>query len=217
MAKQKLFTNSERVRRGIGQSSVCPQCGHDTVDILHVLRDFSIANDVWKLVVPPEKQTRFFSDPFQIWFSPNLCCYIKMQDMGTTWSCLFGLIAWRIWKNRNLFIFQNIKWTNHDVLKSSISWAHHFEPFLCGNKDRPNSSVIFHHSSQDWMNLFTDGAVARISGNASVGGVVRDRNGSWILGFTHYLGRCSPLDAELWGILDGIFILLNKGFKKVRI
>lgn len=77
--------------------------------------------------------------------------------------------------------------------------------------------MIFHHSSQDWMNLFTDGAVARISGNASVGGVVRDRNGSWILGFTHYLGRCSPLDAELWGILDGIFILLNKGFKKVRI
>ncbi|KAH1106567.1 hypothetical protein J1N35_010335 [Gossypium stocksii] len=29
--------------------------------------------------------------------------------------------------------------------------------------------------------------------------------------------RCSPLEAELWGILDGILILLSKGYKKVQI
>ncbi|KAA3459823.1 Retrovirus-related Pol polyprotein LINE-1 [Gossypium australe] len=133
---------------GIGQSSECPQCGHDTEDILHMLRDFSTSKEVWKLVVPPEKQA---------------------------------------------------------------SWAQHFEPFLRGNKDRPSSSVIHHHFlvSHDWVQLFTDGAVARASENASTGGVVRDRDGNWILGFTHYLGR--PLEAELWGILDGILILLNKG------
>ncbi|XP_052886977.1 uncharacterized protein LOC128295438 [Gossypium arboreum] len=127
----------------------------------------------------------------------NLDSTLKDWDMGTTWSCLFGLISWRIWKNRNLFIFQNIKWTDHDVLKSSISWAHHFEPFSRGNKDRPNSSVILHHFSQDLVYLFTDRAVARASGNASAGGMVRDRDGSWILGFKHYLGRCcSPLEAS---------------------
>ncbi|MBA0634063.1 hypothetical protein Godav_022221, partial [Gossypium davidsonii] len=57
---------------------------------------------------------------------------------------------------------------------------------------------------------------AKASGNASVGGVVRDRVSNWILGFNHYLGRCSPLEAELRGILDGIFIV-PKGYKKVRI
>ncbi|KAA3476291.1 putative LRR receptor-like serine/threonine-protein kinase [Gossypium australe] len=60
-------------------------------------------------------------------------------------------------------------------------------------------------------------AVARISENAAVGGMVRDWNGNWILGYTHYLGRCSPLEAELWGVLDGVLILLNKGYKKVKI
>ncbi|KAK5795421.1 hypothetical protein PVK06_036687 [Gossypium arboreum] len=141
----------------------------------------------------------------------------SFSDKGITWSCLFGLITWRIWKNRNLFIFQNINWTAYDVLKSSLSWAQHFEPFLLRTKARSSSSGFHHHFSQDWVHLFIDGAMARASENASAGGVVRDRDVNWILGFTHYLGRCSPLEAELWGILDGILILLNKGYKRVRI
>ncbi|KAH1048328.1 hypothetical protein J1N35_039112 [Gossypium stocksii] len=64
---------------------------------------------------------------------------------------------------------------------------------------------------------FAGEQLARAFGNASAGGVVRDRDGNWILGFTHYLGRCSPLEAELWSILDGILILLNKGYKRDKI
>ncbi|KAK5770916.1 hypothetical protein PVK06_047075 [Gossypium arboreum] len=47
--------------------------------------------------------------------------------------------------------------------------------------------------------------------------MVHDQVGNWILGFTHYLGRCLSLEVELWGILDGVLILLNKGYKKVQI
>ncbi|KAL1185378.1 hypothetical protein V6Z11_A01G111000 [Gossypium hirsutum] len=169
-----------------------------------------MAKEVWELVVPPEKQSKFFSDPFQIWFSSNPYCHSKMQDKGITWSCLFGLIAWRIWKSKNLFIFQSINWTAYDVIKSSLSLAQHFEPFLIGTKVRSTSSEIHHHFSEDWVHLFSDG-------NALAGEVVRGRNGNWILEFTHYLSNCSPLEAEFWGILDGILILLNKGYKRVNI
>ncbi|KAK5776256.1 hypothetical protein PVK06_044215 [Gossypium arboreum] len=140
-------------------------CGHDTKDIIHVLRDCSKAKEVWKLVVPSEKQARFFSDLFQIWFSTKLCCHLKMQDKEITWSCLFGLIAWRIWKNRNLFIFQNINWTAHDVLKSSLGWAQHYEFFSIGTKNRSTFSEIHHYISDEWVHLFTDRIVARASGN----------------------------------------------------
>ncbi|KAG8473137.1 hypothetical protein CXB51_035140 [Gossypium anomalum] len=105
-AKQRLLTNSERVRRGFGQSSLCSLCGHDSEDLLHVLRDCLIAKETWMLVVPTEKISR---------------------------------------------------------------------------------------------------------------GVVRDQEGNWILGYTHYLGRFSPLETELWGILDGILISLSKGYKKVKL
>lgn len=45
--KQKLLTNLERVRRTIGQTSVCPICQFHTEDVLHVLRDDPAANEVW--------------------------------------------------------------------------------------------------------------------------------------------------------------------------
>ncbi|KAK5834247.1 hypothetical protein PVK06_018124 [Gossypium arboreum] len=61
--------------------------------------------------------------------------------------------------------------------------------------------------------LSTDGAVARDSGYAATGGVVRYHVGNWIIGFTRFLGVCSPFEAEVWGILDGILILLNKGYR----
>ncbi|KAH1030700.1 hypothetical protein J1N35_042874 [Gossypium stocksii] len=73
------------------------------------------------------------------------------------------------------------------------------------------------HLAANWVHLFSDGVVARDSDNALPGGVVRDRNGNWILGYNHFLGRCSPLEAELWSIHDGLLILLSRGYKKARI
>ncbi|KAH1039675.1 hypothetical protein J1N35_041418 [Gossypium stocksii] len=62
--------------------------------------------------------------------------------------------------------------------------------------------------------LSTDGAVARDSGHTAIGGVVRGKDGNWIIGFGHYLGVCSSSKAEVWSILDGILLLLNKGYRQ---
>lgn len=48
-----------------------------------------------------------------------------------------------------------------------------------------------------------------MSGHATAGGSVRDKEGNWIVGFYRFLDKCSIFDAELWGILDGL-ILFNK-------
>ncbi|MBA0629566.1 hypothetical protein Godav_024105, partial [Gossypium davidsonii] len=57
----------------------------------------------------------------------------------------------------------------------------------------------------------------RNSGSAFAGSVVRDPVGNWILRFNCYLGRCTPFEVELWGILDKLLILLNKGYKRATI
>ncbi|KAL1071464.1 hypothetical protein V6Z11_D11G091000 [Gossypium hirsutum] len=113
--QQKLLTNSERARRRIGHCSSCPICGHDIEDLVHVLRDCPSAQDVWRLVIPDQLKQRFFSVSFQDWLSLNLCFHERLQDYGLMWSCLFGLVTWRLWKNRNLFSFniflgQHRKW-----------------------------------------------------------------------------------------------------------
>ncbi|KAA3460126.1 reverse transcriptase [Gossypium australe] len=217
VASQRILTNSERFRRGFGQSSACSRCGHDLEDIMHALRDCPTAKEAWLLVVPPNKQSRFFSDSMQNWLSFNLSCHIKLQDKGITWSCLFGILAWRLWKNRNLLIFQNIDWTPLELIKSSLSWAQNFEAFTTRPKLNDNSPEQLQHCSNNWVFLYSDGAVERDSENGAAGGVVRDRDGNWVVGYTHYLGKCSPLEAELWSILDGVFILINRGYKKIKI
>ncbi|KAK8713068.1 hypothetical protein V6N13_148295 [Hibiscus sabdariffa] len=43
-----------------------------------------------------------------------------------------------------------------------------------------------------------------IDGSSACGGVLRSHQGAWITGFTKYIGRCSVLEAELWGIASGL-------------
>lgn len=109
--QQRLLTSSERVRKGIGHCSSCTLCGHEIEDLAHVLQDCPFAKDVWMLVLPRQLEQRLFSSPFPYWFSLNLCFQGQLQDSGLSWPCLFGLISWCIWKNRNLSIFQKLSWS----------------------------------------------------------------------------------------------------------
>ncbi|MBA0828189.1 hypothetical protein Goarm_012897, partial [Gossypium armourianum] len=54
-------------------------------------------------------------------------------------------------------------------------------------------------------------------GFATTGGIVHDHSGQWILGYNRFLGSCSVFEAELWGILDGLSILIDRGYKEVQI
>ncbi|KAA3459207.1 reverse transcriptase [Gossypium australe] len=56
--KQKLLTNSERMRRGIGQSNSCALCGNEIEDMVHVLRDCPTAKDMWMHVIPSQLMQR---------------------------------------------------------------------------------------------------------------------------------------------------------------
>lgn len=45
--------------------------------------------------------------------------------------------------------------------------------------------------------MCTDGAVSTSSGHAVGGGVVRDHQRNWILGYNRFLGYCTPFEVEL--------------------
>ncbi|MBA0819897.1 hypothetical protein Gohar_025622, partial [Gossypium harknessii] len=59
------------------------------------------------------------------------------------------------------------------------------------------------HTEGTWVHLFSDGAVERATGNASVRGVICDQAGNWILGYNRYLDSCTPFEAKLWGYQQG--------------
>ncbi|MBA0816797.1 hypothetical protein Gohar_001420, partial [Gossypium harknessii] len=55
-----------------------------------------------------------------------------------------------------------------------------------------------------WICICSDGAVKVNLGSASAGGILKDQNGEWIIGFNCRIGICFVFEAELWGILDGV-------------
>nr|KYP54715.1 Putative ribonuclease H protein At1g65750 family [Cajanus cajan] len=59
------------------------------------------------------------------------------------------------------------------------------------------------------LKLNCDGAVSR-ENMASCGGVIRDSDGRFVVAFTGKLGMCSILKSELWAILHGLRILVNR-------
>ena len=48
------------------------------------------------------------------------------------------------------------------------------------------------------------------------GGLVRDEHGSWIGGFTRYIGSTNSFIVELWGFREGLLLCCNLNIDFLR-
>ena len=64
--------------------------------------------------------------------------------------------------------------------------------------------------------LNTDGA-RKGNGEASAGGLLRDCHGNFIHGFSANLGVCSVIKAELWGVLHGLRMAWDLGYRRIQV
>ncbi|KAF7826059.1 ribonuclease H [Senna tora] len=69
----------------------------------------------------------------------------------------------------------------------------------------------------NWYKINTDGSVVGEQGMAGCGGIIRNDQGNWISGFLSFIGSCSVLDAELWGIYRGLVLVKKKGLQRVMV
>lgn len=65
--------------------------------------------------------------------------------------------------------------------------------------------------------MYTDGAVKMDAIFAAPGGVTFKQDGEWVLGFNRNLGLCAAFDTKLWGILEGLTLIHERGYQKVMI
>ncbi|KAE8708775.1 hypothetical protein F3Y22_tig00110332pilonHSYRG00184 [Hibiscus syriacus] len=59
----------------------------------------------------------------------------------------------------------------------------------------------------------TDGAVPLSTNLGSAGGLFRDHEGNFLSAFNKQLGTSSVLQAELWGVLEGLKLVLKELFR----
>lgn len=63
----------------------------------------------------------------------------------------------------------------------------------------------------------TNGCVYESNGKAGFGGLFRDHEGKWLLGYYGKFNSVSVLEAELWGIYWGLTIMFEKGYNNIHI
>ncbi|KAK8487522.1 hypothetical protein V6N11_076651 [Hibiscus sabdariffa] len=83
------------------------------------------------------------------------------------------------------------------------------------NVGRENSRC--QHPSLGWFKINTDGSSDLSLGHTTCGGVSRDSTGNWIFEFYKYIGICTTLEAEIWGLYVGVMCALKRGVQKVII
>ena len=71
--------------------------------------------------------------------------------------------------------------------------------------------------SHGWVKLNTDGSSLGNPGPAGGGGVIRDEEGAWIVGFARNIGITSSYLAELWASRDGLVLCMNRKFNAVEV
>ena len=67
------------------------------------------------------------------------------------------------------------------------------------------------------MKLNTDGSSLSNPGLAGGGGVIRDEEGNWIVGFARNIGITTSFQAELWGLRDGLTLCVERNFSVVQV
>lgn len=112
-----LLTNSERVRQGMTEDSGCALCGAVTEFVSHVLRDCKFAKNVWLQLVSPDDVHMFFDYHMKEWLMNNLRGQLRMRISGAEVAIIFAVTCWLLWKQRNLFVFQQQLGSIEDIVK----------------------------------------------------------------------------------------------------
>ncbi|MBA0876273.1 hypothetical protein Goshw_011041 [Gossypium schwendimanii] len=123
---------------------------------LNVLRDCLAEREVWRQVIPSRFDSRFFTSNISDWLISNLQSHKLLDSLEASRASLIGLIASRIWKNINLFVFQGLMMR---LSKSLSRGRNNFEVHNNEALNRRLTTAQRNSLSVNWIHLHADGAV----------------------------------------------------------
>ena len=184
----------------------------------YVLRDCSKARNIWQHILVGSPRGNSGPSDLVEWLFYNLKCTSFCKVTHIPWYVVFVSRAWHIWKERNNEIFNNI---HTSAILLSLIFIIMLEPF-----PRPLALVIrnFHTTlptlsfpAAGDIKLNTNGSNRGNPGASGIGGLLRDSNGQWIVGYCGHVTKCTSLEAELLSIQDRFNLVLTKDLQNVII
>ncbi|KAK8523329.1 hypothetical protein V6N12_047853 [Hibiscus sabdariffa] len=203
VCKDRVLTNTDRLRRHIVNTAECMICGARVEDLDHLLRQCPFAKEVREPLIRPCKIGEFYQTPIPNWIKWNLQNPSYFATVQDDWDIKFGAILWNLWSQRI------VAEVGHAASLSSIGGR--MVP------DQRSKSIIWRPPEPNKVKLNVDGAHRMRDGVASCGGVIRDSNGTWIADFSKYIGKCSALEAEFWAVFEGLQCAWQLGYRRILV
>ncbi|KAF7833065.1 Non-LTR retroelement reverse transcriptase [Senna tora] len=218
----RLLTNVARKKRGIAGSDACSRCNMAAEDLMHTLRDCNKAKCIWLKLVHPSKWHIFFNASRLSWLSLNLSSNLGYSD--NSWDVMFATACWYIWRLRNADVFEDSSSMTADpvlaIKKLTSDSIRAMDRHVVGGRKGVNHVkrfVCWRKPTTGWVKFNVDGAKNEAFDMSACGGVARDDEGRFLIGFMRKIGTGSVLNAELWSILCALEVAWNAGFKKLVI
>ncbi|KAK8990582.1 hypothetical protein V6N11_009274 [Hibiscus sabdariffa] len=170
-----------------------------------------VACSVWDTLIRADKKEEFYSMEFKRWLLVNLSNVGGFSRDQVHWDILFVFLLWCLWKKHNEWIFSDPDRYNESVLQRGLRLQQEAAAVCSTNVVVPLrgtvlTNVRWHKSSPGWCKLNTDGSVRRATGMATCGEAIRNEEGTWLIVFSRKLGICLILEAELWGLYEGLSV-----------
>ncbi|KAF7822494.1 ribonuclease H [Senna tora] len=197
----------------------CLWCSRSRETNMHALRDCPKIAAVWRLFLNPRDRALFFNLSAKDWIGWNLQRNKKFASIP--WPSIFSAACGLFWHWRNKKLYESdfqFPWEAHRVILIQARLQE--EAWRPWEEERISCSGLaktWRKPMVGWIKVNSDGAVCRSSRRAACGGLIRDNFGNWIKGYAVNLGHASVLSAELWGIVHGLSITWDLGFRKVEI
>ncbi|KAK2378521.1 hypothetical protein QL285_066416 [Trifolium repens] len=189
--------------RNMAASNLCVRCQNNEETIIHCIRDCTFAKNLW--INLGFSDISFFSNS-------DLVNWLKTNATGAA-ACSFLAGLWWSWKARNMVcvgnesihLFQVVSEARR--LSALLSILH--PPALA--RHEAIRLVSWHPSRENCFVLNVDGSCNTISGRAGTGGLIRRGDGSWVIGFSSFLGMSNNTYAEIMAIYQGLRLAKDSG------
>ncbi|KAH1152255.1 hypothetical protein GLYMA_16G210600v4 [Glycine max] len=207
-----LFTNPLRRYRHTSMDSSCPRCPELEETCLHALRDCPKVAAFWRSVLPKKLAPKFFNGDVAVWLETNL----SFSEAAFFWPTFFGIAVELLWESRNdLVFYKDGTWDYLDLSDITDIVFNRYKDCMRAHASHilmPRNLLKWRRplplSHGHWLlRLNVSGAYDRSSDTAACGGIFRDNNDRFVLGFSVKLGECLSNDeGEIWGIYHGMKI-----------
>ena len=208
--------NSIRVKqclmtRGIQVEAYCLRCHTEAESILHALQDCPASKRIWQQLGRQVTNPFFSIQNLQEWLSSNAKSGQQHSSGPVPWFQVFLFAIWMIWKDRNQLVLRN-KSLNPNLDKAILHRAMEFVFCACNQpaaKRMILKSIRWEKLNEEWLTLNTDSSATGSDGLAEGGGLIRDGNGTWLIGFARKIRTATSFLAELWALRDGLRLCLQ--------